>query len=556
MLTHLKVRNFKAFRDSTIEFSPITILLGKNSVGKSSLLQILTILKQTAIQLNDDYPSPLKLNGRLANAGEPKNLFHFGNADKPLGLEIGFATNRFRESVENELKSMLNAIGRYSSAFFELVSGSRRQFVDESRLADSLVYESKFSEKMFDDAKKLLLQMRMVGEKELDSTRYRRLERLLGPYQGRRTDVKRPHLGFFRSQNQQFLAALDLLKAANAGSDKLALAFQLCIDGKGQLTYDSVAFKTAKGEILRGEVAEGLFAVQKSDFFDASDWPNVSPNRNVLQEVLNPARSLFNIVNEPGQDSPDVLSQVTSGVLGEFVKLLRDEFSLSNFNHVPPLRAKPKRYYFSEELAEQSVPSTVVDTLISNSEVGPRILSWVQRLEVSLAPVSEKEIYFRLLVEGVGSLDLDVTDVGFGVSQVLPVITYCFLTKPGGFLLMEQPEVHLHPSMQSALAELFDEATLCSKSDSGGTEKRDKTLLVETHSEYLLQKIAHLLSVGRSSNGQDGLVPSEVSVNYVVREENNLGSRIEKITPPQSGPFVLPDDFADRQLEILFESLN
>ncbi len=51
-----------------------------------------------------------------------------------------------------------------------------------------------------------------------------------------------------------------------------------------------------------------------------------------------------------------------------------------------------------------------------------------------------------------------LTDVGFGVSQVLPVVVESFYAEPGSTVIMEQPEIHLHPAVQAGLADLFIEA--------------------------------------------------------------------------------------------------
>ena len=58
----------------------------------------------------------------------------------------------------------------------------------------------------------------------------------------------------------------------------------------------------------------------------------------------------------------------------------------------------------------------------------------------------------------VAPLNVTSTDVGFGVSQILPVITLCYYAPPGSILLLEQPEIHLHPSVQAGLADVFIDA--------------------------------------------------------------------------------------------------
>ena len=73
-----------------------------------------------------------------------------------------------------------------------------------------------------------------------------------------------------------------------------------------------------------------------------------------------------------------------------------------------------------------------------------------------------------------------LTDVGFGLSQVLPVLVLCFYV-PGGrsTVILEQPDIHLHPSAQADLADVFIDAW----------KNNDVQILFESHSEHLLRRL-------------------------------------------------------------------
>ena len=73
---------------------------------------------------------------------------------------------------------------------------------------------------------------------------------------------------------------------------------------------------------------------------------------------------------------------------------------------------------------------------------------------------------------------VDLTSVGVGVSQVVPVVLLCLLSRPGSVLLLEQPELHLHPAMQQRLGDFFL-----------ALARTGRQLLVETHSEYLVTRL-------------------------------------------------------------------
>jgi len=72
----------------------------------------------------------------------------------------------------------------------------------------------------------------------------------------------------------------------------------------------------------------------------------------------------------------------------------------------------------------------------------------------------------------------DLTNVGVGVSQVLPIILMALLASPGSLLIFEQPELHLHPRVQTRLADFFISIALSGKQ-----------CLLETHSEYLIHRL-------------------------------------------------------------------
>jgi len=106
--------------------------------------------------------------------------------------------------------------------------------------------------------------------------------------------------------------------------------------------------------------------------------------------------------------------------------------------------------------------------------------------EFKVNPISEQRQEYEVKVRAKGSQDwVDLPDVGFGVSQVLPVLVQCFYAPPGSIILMEQPEIHLHPSAQSALADVMIDV-INSKENYAD---RNIQLIIETHSEHFLRRL-------------------------------------------------------------------
>ena len=111
----------------------------------------------------------------------------------------------------------------------------------------------------------------------------------------------------------------------------------------------------------------------------------------------------------------------------------------------------------------------------------------------------------------------NLVDVGFGVSQVLPVLAALFRADGPPMFLLQQPELHLHPSAQAALGSLF-----CHTAESG------RQLLVETHSDYILDRIRLDIRDQRTK-----LKPEDVSILYF--ERGDVDVRIHPIRFDRDG---------------------
>lgn len=96
---------------------------------------------------------------------------------------------------------------------------------------------------------------------------------------------------------------------------------------------------------------------------------------------------------------------------------------------------------------------------------------------------------------------VNLVDVGFGVSQILPVLVQLFYAASGSVLIFEQPEIHLHPRAQSELADLFIEALQIREEGS----PRDVQLLVESHSEHFLRRLQRRIAEGKLTRDQTAL---------------------------------------------------
>ena len=105
----------------------------------------------------------------------------------------------------------------------------------------------------------------------------------------------------------------------------------------------------------------------------------------------------------------------------------------------------------------------------------------------------------------------NLIDVGYGVSQVLPILTELFRDAATPMFLLQQPEVHLHPSAQAALGSLFCRIA-----------RRQRQLVIETHSDHLLDRVRMDVRDGSSK-----LKPEDVSILFF--ERGDLDVRIHSL---------------------------
>ena len=127
---------------------------------------------------------------------------------------------------------------------------------------------------------------------------------------------------------------------------------------------------------------------------------------------------------------------------------------------------------------------------------------------------------------------VSIADVGFGVSQVLPVLVALLVAEPGQLVYLEQPELHLHPRAQYALAKILAE-----------TAKRGVKLVVETHSALLLLNVQTLVA-------KRNLDPNLVKLHWFSRSDEDGTTEIESTDLDENGAFGdWPEDFGDVELK-------
>jgi len=149
------------------------------------------------------------------------------------------------------------------------------------------------------------------------------------------------------------------------------------------------------------------------------------------------------------------------------------------------------------------------------------IAAWLKDLGVidsfAVRPIAKGRKEYEVVVRTRTSApEVKLTDVGFGVSQVLPALVQAFYAPPLSTVWMEQPEIHLHPRVQAELADAFISAVQAYEDG----RPRSVQLVIESHSEHFLLRLQRRVAEG-------SLRPDELAV-YFVRDSKE-GAALEEL---------------------------
>jgi predicted ATPase len=134
---------------------------------------------------------------------------------------------------------------------------------------------------------------------------------------------------------------------------------------------------------------------------------------------------------------------------------------------------------------------------------------------------------------------VSIADVGLGMSQALPVVVALKVARPGQIVILEQPELHLHPSAQRALAGVLVRAA-----------QRNVSVVVETHSSLLLRGVQTLVA-------HDEIPADLVSLNWFTRDPASGVSSVASARFDEAGRFGdWPEDFDDTVLQAEMDYLE
>ncbi|MGJ7920936.1 AAA family ATPase [Neobacillus sp. LXY-4] len=224
---------------------------------------------------------------------------------------------------------------------------------------------------------------------------------------------------------------------------------------------------------------------------------------------------------------------------------------LRNIIHLPGLRGNPERNYpttaIDSDFESTYLPGNFekyVASLINKWQLGDkkqllRLEKYLKMLgltnKVRTEKINDTQVAINvgrgLLVENEATDLVNIADVGLGVSQTLPVLVALVYAKPGQMVYVEQPEIHLHPRAQYALAEILGEAVL-----------KGVRIVIETHSSLIIKGVQ--TAVARNKINKE-----DVNLHWFSRNKESGETQIESAVLNSDGSFGdWPIDFDEVEI--------
>ena len=202
-----------------------------------------------------------------------------------------------------------------------------------------------------------------------------------------------------------------------------------------------------------------------------------------------------------------------------------------NIDYIGPFRVEPKRSYSKPQISDDTIVGIdgryaydilINDSQNTNPEIVTKVSEWYKENFEGwgIKIVENGNSQFSIELTNQNSLSVNLRDVGEGMGQILPLVTRAYMPiKEDTIIVIEQPELHLHPAAHGNLAELL--AKVQKETDKG-------RYVIETHSQNFVLRFRRLIA--------EGTLDSEsVIIYYVDFDEDSQKSSLTQITVNSKG---------------------
>jgi predicted ATPase len=590
MLLRWSIENFKSFLGRTdIDLAPISVFAGANSSGKSTIIQSILLLKQTIQYAPAN--RPLALNGPLLKLGtfdDVKNVTSEANyigiswdldvetwqhahgryPYSPWGAGYYFGEQSIT-SVSAEFQWDIVPLSDPTLSTIGELSGSNELLKFQPRLAFSVidVHPKKkdatvahlrigrspevmipnypFNANIDSESQDELLRPKPDGRIIGASSTYFFPGQLVIEYDAVKERARRTASVLMGDDTLFSWTARDVDSAQI--SPEVVRHIQQWFSQSRPGTAQNLQLFDPPDEQSR-PIQQVVDMVRRNIVAYRAQTPNLGELRRDLEELL-----------AKGESPKRAADLAIPQAIGEAVTFCSQYFR-SSVRYLGPLRDEPKPVYPLEALANPTevgykgehtaavldlhrdlriryTPSSFVSgksfprNQIS-ATLHDAVVDWLSYVgvasEVATSEYGKFGHQMTVQTEGLNRFH-DLTNVGVGVSQVLPIIVMALLAEKPSLLIFEQPELHLHPKVQARLADFFLSVALSGKQ-----------CLIETHSEYLIERFRR-----RVAEAEGESLTSLLKIYFTERVGGETKCRAVEVTKYGAIP-NWPQDFFDQ----------
>ncbi|MDX1995393.1 MAG: AAA family ATPase [bacterium] len=533
MISNWTLKNFKSIRDeTTFNLSPLTVIAGTNSSGKSTVLQSILLISQT---LQSRFKKQqLILNGELTKLGTPENLLHFETPNNSLiikgGLDAEQNSKRLKQiefNLEFDLKSSRHVSLLTLNNFF---FGNGTYFIRTIRMDSSISDEQK------------IVDVRLKTQPHLDATF------IFSQFLPDRFRYPKPVAEVFKDELNELD---DLMTTAEFREDALEGDFNLPLGREIAALLNLVANRLSNVENLPSAI---IGCTTRNDLL-ALCIELMHYDKLVFQDFKSNFQSipLRKQIEASAEDDNILVNAALPKELKEGIDVFKVYFQ-DNIHYLGPLRDDPRVIYaipnnidfrhvglkgeftaamltlYGMETVTYPVTASTAKPEMREGTLIEAISFWLSHMGLadSLNVKELTNIGYQLNIQQ-SKLpnDLSLTNIGVGVSQVLPTLVMCLLVPSPCTLLIEQPELHLHPRVQSILGDFFL-----------GLTYMGKQVIVETHSEHIINRLFLRIAQDGVEQKEETELLERIGILFV--EKEGTVSRFREVKPNEFG--VISED--------------
>jgi len=557
MLQKLELGNFKAFGDvQTIDLKPLTLLFGANSAGKSTILQSLIYLSEVFKQANWDIYST-RQGGEFIDFGGLQNIVH----QKDLNNIIHFGITVSGFIIVTPADIFNSNTEEFSEVLESFKDGSdRRNKIETEQLKKHQVpyYECAFTVRFGINPGAKGIEYFSVTEEQAVLITYSDNEH-------DNVDVEADGEVLSITRNNEIdKYDVKTIKPFSRFFVKRYLFDQRKKDEIFDFFNAEIDKKDFEEELI-GQIKKAGIENDDDQFIafwinDDEDEVVLSPILKMIDTELNNLNAFFGFQENIDASSYPIENQVS---VREF---------LSDIIHMGYFRPVPERFIHktgksqSDNSGFDDVWSMLLEDQSLRYQVNkylsePDKLDMGYQLEVQTWNTQSESSQCTRKLDLLEVRDLhsntivNLRELGQGVVQIIPILA-SILSDKFNLVSIEQPELHLHPGLQSRIGKIFAEITMeksyQSISDFLKHSSPSKLLLIETHSEHIVKAIQ--LEVAK----QEGLIPDTINILYAQKDHEKPQSVVRKLSLDEDGSFTepWPDEFFELSADLTMERLK